>query len=96
MPWNEGIDRELAESVLMTWDHVRELRRAGMDVQSHTRTHRVLQTLDAAQLRYELRGSKDDLESELNEPISSISFPVGHRLKERADVREALVEAGGA
>lgn len=92
--WNEGIDRELADSVLMTWDQVRELRRAGMDVQSHTRTHRVLQTLDAAQLRFELRGSKDDLESQLNEPISSISFPVGHRLKERADVREALVEAG--
>jgi peptidoglycan/xylan/chitin deacetylase (PgdA/CDA1 family) len=92
--WNDRIDRELTEPLLMTWDHVRELRRAGMDVQSHTRTHRVLQTLDAAQLRFELRGSKDDLEYQLDEPISSISFPVGHRLERRIDVRQALVAAG--
>jgi peptidoglycan/xylan/chitin deacetylase (PgdA/CDA1 family) len=92
--WNDDIDRDLAETALMTWDQVRELRRAGMDIQSHTRTHRVLQTLDAAQLRYELAGSKQDLEHELDEPISSISYPVGHRLEERDDVRTALVDAG--
>jgi peptidoglycan/xylan/chitin deacetylase (PgdA/CDA1 family) len=92
--WTNEIDREMAEAALMTWDQVRELRRAGMDVQSHTRTHRVLQTLNAAQLRDELQGSKADLEGELDAPISSISYPVGHRLAERHDVRSALEHAG--
>ncbi|NVB76951.1 MAG: polysaccharide deacetylase family protein [Kofleriaceae bacterium] len=92
--WNTRIDRDLAEAALMTWDQVRELRRAGMDIQSHTRTHRVLQTLDAGQLRDELQGSKEDLEEQLDAPITSISYPVGHRLVEREDIRKALDDAG--
>jgi peptidoglycan/xylan/chitin deacetylase (PgdA/CDA1 family) len=92
--WNDDIDRSLANEVLMTWDQVRELQRAGMDVQSHTRTHRVLQTLTARQLQDELRGSREDLEAQLSIPINSISYPVGHRLLERDDVRRALRDAG--
>ncbi|MBV8757236.1 MAG: polysaccharide deacetylase family protein [Deltaproteobacteria bacterium] len=94
VPWDDHLDRSLAEEALMTWDQVRELRDAGMDIQSHTRTHRVLQTLDATQLRDELRGSRDDLEREMNAPITAISYPVGHRLQEREDVRQALRDAG--
>ncbi|HVK86177.1 MAG TPA: polysaccharide deacetylase family protein [Kofleriaceae bacterium] len=92
--WNDQLDRELAEAALMTWDQVRELRGAGMDIQSHTRTHRVLNTLDAAQLREELDGSKADLEREMDEEILSISYPVGHGLRERDDVRFAVKAAG--
>jgi peptidoglycan/xylan/chitin deacetylase (PgdA/CDA1 family) len=93
--WTPQIERELAESAVMTWDQVRELDRAGMDVQSHTRTHRVLQTLAPTQLREELRGSRDDLECELDAPVTSIAYPVGLRLEDdRTDVRRALVEAG--
>jgi len=92
--WAPVVERDLAEANLMTWDQVRELRAAGMDIQSHTRTHRVLQTLDAKQLREELRGSRDDLEQELGAPISAISYPVGHRLQQRDDLRQALKDAG--
>ena len=45
VPWGPEDDRRIADEVLMTWDEVRAMRRAGMDVQSHTRTHRVLTTL---------------------------------------------------
>jgi peptidoglycan/xylan/chitin deacetylase (PgdA/CDA1 family) len=94
VPWSDSIDRELANQCLMTWDQIRELRALGMDVQSHTRTHRVLQTLDATQLREELQGSKDELEREIDAPVQSISYPVGHRLMDRDDVRTALANAG--
>lgn len=94
VPYNDRLDRELADAALMTWDEVRQMRRAGMDIQSHTRTHRVLQTLDLPQLHSELSGSRADLERELDAPITSISYPVGHRLDDDSIIRDALHVAG--
>jgi peptidoglycan/xylan/chitin deacetylase (PgdA/CDA1 family) len=94
VPWTDELDRRLAERLLMTWDEVRRLRRAGMEVQSHTRTHRGLQTLSEAELRSELKGSRDDLERELDTTVHAISFPFGHRLGGRDDIREQLGELG--
>lgn len=92
--WSAELERRLADEHLMSWQEVRALRAAGMDVQSHTRTHRVLQTLEDAQILDELRGSREDLERELGEPISAISYPVGYGIADRAFIREALAQAG--
>jgi peptidoglycan/xylan/chitin deacetylase (PgdA/CDA1 family) len=92
--WTDELDRSLADEHLMVWDHVRALRAAGMDVQSHTRAHRVLQTLPDAQLVGELSGSREDLERELDEPIEAISYPIGHRIADRSYIRKALQQAG--
>src|SRR5438067_1301979 len=62
-------ERAIANSLLMTWDHVKKLRREGMDVQSHTSTHRVLQTLHEEQLAEELGGSREVLEGIMGEKI---------------------------
>jgi peptidoglycan/xylan/chitin deacetylase (PgdA/CDA1 family) len=94
VPWSRTIDRELADKLLMTWDQVRELRRAGMDVQSHTRTHRVLQTIRPELLADELKGSRADLERELGEPIRAVSYPVGKAIALRPAIRTAVREAG--
>jgi peptidoglycan/xylan/chitin deacetylase (PgdA/CDA1 family) len=93
-PWTDDLERSLAAEHLMTWDEVRGLRAAGMDVQSHTRTHRVLQTLEDRQILDELRGSREDLERELGEPISAISYPVGYNIDNRGYIREALAQSG--
>ncbi len=92
--WDDALERKLANELLMTWDQVRALRRAGMDVQSHTRTHRVLQTLPVARLDEELRGSREDLEQELGEPIRAISYPVGKPISHKPAIREAVRRAG--
>ena len=76
-------ERRRVDELLMTWDHVRALRRAGMDVQSHTSTHRVLQTLPPAALAEELTSSKKMLEGVLDEPIRSISYPVDRQYHQR-------------
>lgn len=94
VPWSESDERRSADELLMTWDQVRELRAAGMSVQSHTRSHRVLQTLRPAQLADELEGSRLELERQLQERIYAISYPVGHTIDDRADVRRALRDAG--
>src|SRR5262249_25015008 len=48
--WSRDLETRLANELLMTWDDIRALRQSGQDVQSHTRSHRVLQTLPADEL----------------------------------------------
>ena len=65
-----------------------------MDVQSHTRTHRVLQTLSPERVVGELVGSRAELERELGERVVAVSYPVGHTINDRVDVRQAVEQAG--
>jgi peptidoglycan/xylan/chitin deacetylase (PgdA/CDA1 family) len=94
VPWNRDVESAFADRLLMTWDHVRALRDAGMDVQSHTRTHRVLQTLQVKELSDELAGSRIDLERELDCPVRSVAYPVGKPLDESSPIRTALTKSG--
>ena len=94
VPWGPEDDRRITDEALMTWDQVREMRRAGMDIQSHTRTHRVLQTLTPEDLREELVGSKRILEEQLGEPIRAIAYPVSLSPGEHDDIFGAVRSAG--
>ncbi len=93
--WSAEIEAAYANGLIMTWDHVRALARAGMDVESHSRHHRVLQTLDDAGLRDELTGSREDLEAQLGRPVRAIAYPVGRRLGSGSErIRTAIAAAG--
>jgi peptidoglycan/xylan/chitin deacetylase (PgdA/CDA1 family) len=94
VPWTEEMDRSFASGLIMDWDQVRALRRAGMGVQSHTRTHRVLQTLLPDELHDELFGSRADLERELGEPVRALAYPVGKPVVTSSPIRAALENAG--
>jgi peptidoglycan/xylan/chitin deacetylase (PgdA/CDA1 family) len=94
LTWSSEVERELADGLLMTWDQVRALKAAGMDVQSHTRTHRVLQTLSPERVLAELVESRTELERELGEPVWAVSYPIGHTINDRTDVRQAVEKAG--
>jgi peptidoglycan/xylan/chitin deacetylase (PgdA/CDA1 family) len=87
----------------MTWDQVRALERAGMGIESHTRHHHVLDTLDDDGLREELVHSRDDLERELGHAVHALAYPVGRRVQEvrilaavaAAGYRVAFANSGG-
>jgi len=78
----------------MTWDDVRTLAKNGMDIESHSRRHRVLQTLDPATLDDELVGSKRELELQLGRECLAIAYPVGYRIAHIKPLREAVARAG--
>ncbi len=61
----------------MDWPQIRELYGAGMEVGSHTLTHRPPSTLSDAELQYELAESRRVLEEGLGAPVTSISSPTG-------------------
>ncbi len=92
--WDRELEKQLCDGFVMTWDDVRALRKMGMDVQSHTRSHRALQTVPHAELASELAGAKADLERELGEPVVSISYPIGRSLASLDPIAQALRDAG--
>lgn len=92
-PWSPEIETAHADRLIMTWDQVRALERAGMAVESHTRQHCVLETLGDDALRDELVGSRSDLERELGHPVHAIAYPVGRRIQ-RVRILAAIAAAG--
>src|SRR5262249_1443350 len=65
--------------LFMNWAEVREMQSAGMDMGSHTHTHRLLSHLAPQQQRDELRISKEILQHQLGTPITAVAYPVGGR-----------------
>jgi len=92
--WDPGIERRLADELIMTWDQVRALAATGMDIESHTRRHRVLDTVRPDELADELAGSRADLERELGRPVRAIAYPVGRPVAHLPHIRDALTAAG--
>ncbi|HEY0195626.1 MAG TPA: polysaccharide deacetylase family protein, partial [Kofleriaceae bacterium] len=92
--WNRQIEAGYADQLIMSWDQVRALARAGMDIESHGRHHRVLQTLDDEALASELTGARADLEAQLGRPVRAMAYPVGRRIGAEPRIRRALADAG--
>jgi peptidoglycan/xylan/chitin deacetylase (PgdA/CDA1 family) len=92
--WSPEIEAQHADNLVMSWDQIRALSRAGMDVESHTRWHRVLQTLSETELREELTGSREELEAQLGRPVRALAYPVGRRVAHVRRIREAVLAAG--
>jgi peptidoglycan/xylan/chitin deacetylase (PgdA/CDA1 family) len=91
---SRDVELRMTDDLLMSWDDVRSLRRAGMSVQSHTRSHRVLHTLSAAELAAELGGSREELEGVLGERVCAVAYPVGKGLHCAPHARNAIRAAG--
>jgi peptidoglycan/xylan/chitin deacetylase (PgdA/CDA1 family) len=77
----------------LDWPALRDLVAAGVDIGSHTLTHRDLRRLSDAVLHDELRRSREVLEDRLGVGVRAVSYPFG-----RADqrVRDAARQAGYA
>ena len=65
------------EERMCDWDELRDLRRAGISVESHCASHRRLSELTADQQQEELTRSRDVLQNNLNGPVEVIAFPYG-------------------
>ena len=61
----------------MDWRQIRALHASGMEIGSHTLTHRPPSTLDEKELRYELSESRRILEDGLGAKVTSLSSPTG-------------------
>jgi len=72
-----GCDQAVAADCWLSWDEVRTLRDAGMEVGGHTMNHPVLSRLSEAEQETEIAGCAERLEAELGRPMRTFSYPVG-------------------
>jgi peptidoglycan/xylan/chitin deacetylase (PgdA/CDA1 family) len=88
----------------MTWDDVRGLRAAGMEIGGHSVTHPVLANLDRGQQWEEIGTSLARLREQLGEHVDTFAYPVGapgsfdattHAVLREAGVRRAFSFCGG-
>ncbi len=81
----------------LSWAEVKECRAKGIRFGSHTVHHPNLERLSAKEIRQELRISKDHIEQQLQESISTFAFPYAFP-ETNADflqfVKETLAEVG--
>jgi len=78
----------------MTWDQVRELRRRGFEIGSHTRTHADLGSITGPVALKEIVGGRLELEERLEGPIDLFAYPYGGS-QHMADSNRELVKAAG-
>jgi peptidoglycan/xylan/chitin deacetylase (PgdA/CDA1 family) len=82
------------DRLFMNWAEAREMHSGGMDIGSHTHTHRLLAHLDSSEQREELTGSKEILEAEIGAEVTSVAYPVGSRSAYTDETCELAEEAG--
>lgn len=62
---------------LMTWEEIREMSAAGIEIGAHTCTHPDLTRLSPDELDRELRGNQADIERVTGEAVRSFAYPFG-------------------
>jgi peptidoglycan/xylan/chitin deacetylase (PgdA/CDA1 family) len=60
-----------------TWDQIIEMHNAGMDIQSHTRTHPDLRGQSDVELLWQIQGSKEAIEARMAKEVHFFCYPSG-------------------
>jgi peptidoglycan/xylan/chitin deacetylase (PgdA/CDA1 family) len=85
---SEGLGRAL------TWDQMRELQAAGVEIGAHTASHPCLGRLEESKLHRELEIPKQLIEAELGVECASMAYPFGGRNSFSGLVLSAVAQAG--
>jgi peptidoglycan/xylan/chitin deacetylase (PgdA/CDA1 family) len=60
-----------------TWDQVVQMREAGMDIQSHSRSHPDLRHQPQEELLWQILGSKEAIEARMDQEVRFFCYPAG-------------------
>lgn len=88
--WDQS-DNEIPVTRLMKNHQIRELHSKGFEIGAHTMRHVDLQQLSGEEIYKELKGTKMILESLLDSPVQSLSYPFG---SVNAQVKRLAKDAG--
>jgi peptidoglycan/xylan/chitin deacetylase (PgdA/CDA1 family) len=92
--WDEDIERQLADELILDWSGVRTLVEAGMDVQSHSEGHRILSTMSAGEVLSDLRASREVLQVQTGLPQRALAYPSGVGFSPGHPGHSAVEQAG--
>jgi peptidoglycan/xylan/chitin deacetylase (PgdA/CDA1 family) len=60
-----------------TWDQIIEMHNAGMDIQSHSRSHPDLRGQPESELLWQILGSKEAIEARIDKEVHFFCYPSG-------------------
>jgi peptidoglycan/xylan/chitin deacetylase (PgdA/CDA1 family) len=89
------VTHRLPADLMMTSDHVRALRRAGMQIGAHTVSHPILTRITSDEARNEIRKGKLQLEELLDERVSLFAYPNGRYGEDYTNEHVALAREIG-
>jgi len=75
----------------MTWEDAARISQQGIQIGSHTQTHRILTRLPSAQAQKELHDSKASIEKELDHDCTLFAYPNGSW---STDIRDLVIQEG--
>ncbi len=78
----------------LSWDGLESLASGGMTIGSHGWSHRSLGQMSPAEVRDEAARSRDELQSRLGHPITSLAYPYGTRADFNQTTVDVLAETG--
>ena len=79
---------------VMSDAQLRETAASGIEIGSHSLTHRSMARLPRTEAAHEARASRERLEDLLGRPVTAFAYPFGTRLDYSAETTEVLREAG--
>ncbi|MDD5259287.1 MAG: polysaccharide deacetylase family protein [bacterium] len=80
----------VGQPYMLTWQQIKEMSDAGMEIGSHTFGHAILGNLKPAQITEELKRSKEVIENHILKEVQSLSFPNGNYSKQVQKIAMSL------
>jgi peptidoglycan/xylan/chitin deacetylase (PgdA/CDA1 family) len=88
-------EQYLQERMFLSWDEVKGMVAAGMEIGAHTRNHPMLSRVDdPATLRDEIAGSREDLAERLGAAPQAFAYPFGSADSMSPEADEQIRRAG--
>ncbi len=72
-----SIPENAFSKLYLTWDQVRMMVAANIDMGAHTQSHSILTRISSKQARIEITNAKVCIEAEINRPVTSFAYPNG-------------------
>ncbi|MFW6253359.1 MAG: polysaccharide deacetylase family protein [Chitinivibrionales bacterium] len=72
-----GVPPKRERRLMLNWDEVRYMQKAGIEFGSHTVSHPILSHLTDEQIDQEVADSKREIETQIDTPVESFAYPNG-------------------
>lgn len=84
------------QSLMLTWDQIREMSQGGVSFGAHTMTHPVLSQISSEAMRREIGCSKATIEGKIGQSVNAFAYPFGRKTHFPKSAPTVLKEMGFA
>jgi peptidoglycan/xylan/chitin deacetylase (PgdA/CDA1 family) len=91
---NEESGRHFEERMMLNWEEVKEMRKDGITIGSHSHTHPILSQMSSEKAKEEILNSKKVVERDVDMEVKHFSFPNGREEDFSEELKDYCREIG--